>query len=190
MRGVDTLDLARRLLAAHPSPGVRAADLAAALDDGVVVHVGPGGALCTEGEPGDSLFLLVAGEVRAQRRDPNGRMRELAVLRAPSLLGHVAIIDHSPRSASCVALGPVTVVGLDRRAVQRLLSEATDRGAALRRLLLSSLTRQLSAGNERLRELMREGDLVEDVEDDVSNTDLADVAGILDGWSVRPREGR
>jgi len=184
MNRADRCALAARLLGALPSPGVQPADLAETLKEASFLHFPGGGALCTEGERAQGLFILVEGKVRVQRRDPNARMRKVATMRAPALVGHMALIDDSPRSASCVAVGRVSVASLDRGTVRRLLGEASSRGAAWRRLLLSSLTRQLTLGNARIRRLMAAGDAGA-LDEDTTAVELMDVAGLLDGWGVR-----
>ncbi len=142
------------LLESNPCRGVKADHLAEVLAAATLRRLGDGDPLCTEGEPGDSMFFLVDGNIRVQRRDAAGRMRELAIMKAPDLVGHMSLVDHSPRSASCVAVGRTVVASLDRRTYNNLLTEPSHRGTALRRLLLASLTRQLAGANDRIRDLI------------------------------------
>lgn len=184
------LDHAQNLLDHHTARGVTARSLAAVFSTARVDRLRDGHAVCTEGEPGDAMFFLMKGAIRVQRRDPSGKMRELATITAPALLGQMALIDNSPRSASCVVVGESIVATLDRRSYNTVLNEPTSRGTALRRVLLASLTRQLVSANDRIRDLIRppavedatEADGVEDF--DVSNTDLLKVSGVLNGWKV------
>jgi CRP-like cAMP-binding protein len=191
------LEHAQRLLDAHPTRGVDDRALAAVFTSARIDRLQDGHAICTEGEPGEAVYFLMKGTIRVQRRDPRGRMRELASIPAPALLGHMALIDNSPRSASCVAVGETIVATLDRRTYNSVLGEPTTRGTALRRILLASLTRQLVGANARIRDLLRPPQLsdsaqatleIEDddgVEDfDVSHTDLMRVSGVLEGWKV------
>jgi CRP/FNR family cyclic AMP-dependent transcriptional regulator len=183
------LDHAQNLLDHHAARGVTARSLAAVFSTARVDRIRDGHAVCTEGEPGDAMFFLMKGAIRVQRRDPKGKMRELATIAAPALFGHMALIDNSPRSATCVAVGESIVATLDRRSYNTVLNEPTSRGTALRRVLLASLTRQLVSANDRIRDLIRPQEVVDDVErvedfGDVSNTDILKVSGVLDGWKV------
>jgi CRP-like cAMP-binding protein len=185
------LDHAQRLLDAHPSRGVTPRALAAVFSSARINRLQTGHTVCTEGDPGDAMYFLMKGAVLVQRRDPKGRMRELATIQAPALFGHMALIDNSPRSASCVAEGESIIATLDRATYNGVLNEPTTRGTALRRVLLASLTRQLVGANGRITELIRprtptKADVGPDsVEDfDVSNTDILKVSGVLDGWQL------
>jgi len=200
------LSQATGLMKVHPVRGVRPEHLAEVLAAATLQRLGDGDALCTEGDSGDAMYFLVDGAIRVQRRDARGKMRELAVMHPPTLVGHMSLVDHSPRSASCIAQGRTVIASLDRRTYNEILTEPSPRGMALRRLLLSSLTRQLATANERIAELIdgpdqprkaaapkgaaqrthRPADEVEDF-GDVSNTDFLKVAGVLEGWSIDAR---
>lgn len=185
------LDHAQSLLDAHPSRGVTPRALAAVFSTASIDRLQSGQAVCTEGDPGDAMYFLMKGAVLVQRRDPNGRMRELATIHSPALFGQMALIDNSPRSASCMAEGDSIIATLDRTTYIGVLNEPTSRGTALRRVLLASLTRQLVGANGRITDLIRpreaspsetKGGGVEDF--DVSNTDILKVSGVLDGWKL------
>ena len=181
------LDHAQRLLNAHPSRGVNVQSLAAVFQSARIDRLTDGESICAEGEPGDAMWFLIKGAVRVQRRHPNGTMRELAVIAAPALLGHMALIDNSPRSAACIAKDETILATLNRVTYNRVLSEPSSRGTALRRILLASLTRQLVGANAQITELIRppEPTAEESVEDfDISNTDIMSVSGVLDGWKI------
>ena len=53
-----------------------------------------------EGELGDSLFVIVSGEVEVFRREPSGRARVLATLSPPEFFGEMSLIDREYRSAT------------------------------------------------------------------------------------------
>ena len=187
------LDHAQRLLDAHPSRGVSPQSLAAVFQSASIQRLQGDDPFCEEGEAGDAMYFLMKGAVRVQRRDPRGKLRELAVIEAPALFGHMALIDNSPRSASCHAIGESIIATLDRATYSKVLSEPTSRGTALRRILLASLTRQLVGANHRIRGLIQPPaaspeDSTESVEDfDVSNTDIMRVSGVLSGWKLDER---
>ena len=186
------LDHAQRLLDAHPSQGVTPRSLAAVFSSARINRLQDGHAVCTEGDPGDAMYFLMKGSVRVQRRDPQGSMRELATIQAPALFGQMALIDNSPRSASCVAVGESIIATLDRATYNGVLNEPTTRGTALRRVLLASLTRQLVGANGRIADLIRPpAPPAESADDeyapedfDVTQSEIMGVSGMLDGWKV------
>ncbi|HEY0096343.1 MAG TPA: cyclic nucleotide-binding domain-containing protein [Archangium sp.] len=53
-----------------------------------------------EGELGDSLYVIVRGEVEVVRRDSGGANRPLTVLTAPDFFGEMSLIDKEYRSAT------------------------------------------------------------------------------------------
>ena len=142
-------------------------------------RLAPGEVLCVEGEPADSLFLLLLGGVRVQRADAQGQPREVAVLAAPRLVGHLALIDGSARSATCLAEGDVGLIALERSTYERLLTEASPRAAALRRVLMTSLAAQLASANARVQALAAAPPTVEATERDVD-----ELSDLLQGLKV------
>lgn len=63
------------------------------------VGVDKGARIFEEGEPGDSLYLIVNGRVKVHKGP-----REVAVLGEGECFGEMAILDNEPRSASITAL--------------------------------------------------------------------------------------
>ena len=53
-----------------------------------------------EGELGDSLFVIVSGEVEVLRRDPAGQPGVIATLSPPQSFGEMSLIDKEYRSAT------------------------------------------------------------------------------------------
>ena len=213
MSQIDHLKEASRMLKSHPLNGVDAKALAPVLERATIQRMGDREVLCTEGDAGDAMYFLFSGRIQVMRRDSQGQMRELATMRAPALLGHMALVDNSPRSASCICDGPAVIGSLGRREYNTLLADKTWAGTALRRLVLSSLMRQLTSGNQRVRELIfepgdrlpsdapppkrRKADLIGDPasragksgsgsprDADISTEELLQVAGMLEGWKV------
>jgi CRP/FNR family cyclic AMP-dependent transcriptional regulator len=75
-----------------------------------------GQVLFLEGDPGESLFVLRHGSVSVFRTAPNGERAMLAVVKAPDVLGEVALLDGAPRSASAEAMEDTVVLTLSRQA--------------------------------------------------------------------------
>jgi CRP/FNR family transcriptional regulator, cyclic AMP receptor protein len=65
--------------------------------------IGSGQVIFEEGELGDSLFVISAGEVEVLRKDAAGNPRVLATLTAPQFFGEMSLIDKEYRSATVKA---------------------------------------------------------------------------------------
>ncbi len=67
---------------------------------------GPGEALCMEGEEGNEVFILLAGEVNVMVNDGSGE-RFVNSETAGGFIGELAVLDPAPRSATLRASEPV-----------------------------------------------------------------------------------
>ena len=177
------LEVAKRLLRVSPGLPVFPPDVAGILDVARRRIYRGGDALMTEGDSAEGLFFLIDGDIKVQRRDVSGTMRELAVVKSPAIVGHMAVIDGSKRSANCVAVGQVVAFELDWQSYNRLIDDLSGPGMALRRLLLSSLSCQLTDGNARLRTVLpnHSGEFGDP---EITAEELLEVAGVLEGWKV------
>ena len=184
---------AAALLEGHDFPGQDVNSIEQVLERCKRCIYPDGGEICTEGETGDSLFFLVDGNITVRKAFPGKVPRELALLKSPAMFGHMSLIDGSKRSATCVASSTATVLVMSKPAYESLMDEVGPVGTNFRRLMLTSLTRQLLSGNHRLRdalggfELNVDGEAVpvaEPVTEDLLNDELLEMAGILEGWTV------
>ncbi|MGE5327108.1 MAG: cyclic nucleotide-binding domain-containing protein [Deltaproteobacteria bacterium] len=62
----------------------------------------PGQPLCTEGERGDEVFILISGDVEIFRWD-GSEQRKVASEKAGGFIGEMAVLDDAPRSATVLA---------------------------------------------------------------------------------------
>ncbi len=94
----------------------------AVLDHAMWVQERPSGhAFIAQGKRTDTAYLILSGEVAVVRTAGDG-VTELAQMGRGELFGLLALLDHQPRSASCVARGPVRVACLQRQAYESLRS--------------------------------------------------------------------
>ena len=77
----------------------------------------PGQIVVSEGEPGDSLFVLASGSARVYVEGPERRHREVRRLEAGDFFGEISLLTGSPRTATVVATTDCEVLELDRAAV-------------------------------------------------------------------------
>lgn len=96
----------------------------------------------TEGQPGDSLYLIARGEVRVVR-GLGEKTRDLAVLGAGAVFGEMALLTRSPRAASAITTRAALLLEFPREAVHEALQRSPALGRALetwcRGRLLSNL---------------------------------------------------
>jgi CRP-like cAMP-binding protein len=72
----------------------------------------PGHILLMQGQPGDSLFVIAAGEVRVFAQDGAGKPTAVAKIPAPAFFGEIAVVRGGARTATITAASPVTVLEL------------------------------------------------------------------------------
>jgi Cyclic nucleotide-binding domain len=80
-----------------------------------------GGIVLSEGDPGDSVFLLAKGSVRVLVIGGHGRALEIRRLDAPDFFGEVSALSGQPRSATVVAVTDCELLEIDRPALERLV---------------------------------------------------------------------
>ncbi len=103
-----------------------------------------------EGDPGDTLHLLVKGHVAVRITTPLGDVGMLGVLGPGEVFGELALIDPAPRHASIVALDACETLGLHRDTVAELRADHP----AVDRLLLEAVVAQLRQVSTQLLEAM------------------------------------
>jgi hypothetical protein len=74
----------------------------------------PGDIILSEGEPGDTVFVLANGVVKAFVRNPEGRLRFVREMGEGSFFGEISILSGSPRTATITAATRCDVLELDR----------------------------------------------------------------------------
>lgn len=82
-----------------------------------------GDIIVTEGEEGQSLFLLVSGEVKVFTRGERGEHLQLAELGAGDFFGEVSLLTGKPRTATITAKSVVNAIELTKSAVDGIATE-------------------------------------------------------------------
>jgi CRP/FNR family transcriptional regulator, cyclic AMP receptor protein len=113
-------------------------ELANVIDE---MKVPAGQTLFQAGDPGDSLFIIQAGEIELYIKDTAGQKIVLATPSTGDMFGELAMLDYGPRTATAVALQESEILVLDRDDLVLLFQKKPE--AALHMLAaLSSLTRK------------------------------------------------
>lgn len=110
--------------------------------------------LVSEGESGNSLFVLASGSVRVYARDEEGRNHQIRVLKPPQFFGEVSLFDGSARTATVVAATSCELLRLDRATLALIGTKHPDLPRALHRAYTQRVgspeERQARGENERL----------------------------------------
>jgi CRP-like cAMP-binding protein len=95
-----------------------------------------------KGSMGQHLYVLVKGEVKVLSGDLH-----LATLKAGECFGELALLDHSTRTATIRALGPITCLKLARTDFEDLLDVSPDLSRAVMHVLSQRLRDCLRSEN-------------------------------------------
>ncbi len=86
-------------------------------------RIGSGQPIFREGDPGDAWYVIFEGAADVTKNGDFGPPKVIAEIGPRACFGEMAMLDHSPRSASVVARGETTVFRFPRDAFEVLLAE-------------------------------------------------------------------
>ncbi len=109
--------------------------------------------LCIEGEPGTCCYLVLQGSIEVIKKMEEGH-QVLATLHPGSVVGQLALLDRSPRSASLRAGEAAVVLALERDLFQRLVAAASPVGLRFQEQVAIAGIRQVRSANTRLASLL------------------------------------
>ena len=109
-----------------------------------------GSMILAQGDPGEALYLLAAGQVKVVLIHEDGREVILSVLGVGAFFGEMALLDQEPRSAHVVAMTDSLLLQLRREDFQARLRSGPEVAIAL----LRELSRRLRRADETLASLM------------------------------------
>ncbi len=112
-----------------------------------VVRIPAGTLLFSYGDPGDSLYVIRAGEVEVFFKDDTGARIILETPKAGDFFGEMSLLDGGPRTASVVVTKDMEALRVDRGDLNQLL--LAHPGAAIN--LLSAMGRRLRQTGQMLR---------------------------------------
>ncbi len=79
-----------------------------------------GDVIVAEGAPGDSLFVLTTGTVKAFVKDPDGHYHKVREMYEGAFFGEVSILTGKPRSATITAATACELLALDRASLDAI----------------------------------------------------------------------
>ncbi|MCQ4622610.1 CRP-like cAMP-activated global transcriptional regulator GlxR [Corynebacterium sp. CCUG 70398] len=131
-----------------------------------------------EGEPGDTLYIIIEGKVKLARHAPDGRENLLSVMGPSDMFGELSIFDPGPRTSSAVCVTEVQAATMDSEMLKTWINEHPE----ISQQLLRVLARRLRRTNASLADL-----IFTDVPGRVAKTllQLANRFGTQEGSTLR-----
>lgn len=119
-----------------------------------LVHYPAGAKLFVAGDHSNSsyMLLILEGDVSVDTGDAVGAGKvDISVIGTGALIGELALLDGSPRSATCTAITPVIAAALSAGGMQRLLEQHPLVAAKLAIYIARSAGDRLRSLSEQLR---------------------------------------
>jgi CRP-like cAMP-binding protein len=135
-----------------------------------------GDTLCTRGEHGNTMIVVLQGALSAVIPGSDDSQREIARLGKDGVFGEMFCIDPAPRPATIVATEATTVLELGREDLTKMRQQAPRTAAALVNAVFHSVLRRLRDVENRIERDLRDG-LTED-----SDGDRPERSSIPDPW--------
>jgi uncharacterized protein len=99
--------------------GLRPAQARIVVLMGELRHFAPGETIVRTGDVGDEMYVIIEGATEVLAGDGAGKQR-INQLRRGDVFGEMGLVRHAERTADVVASGPVDVLALDERFLQRI----------------------------------------------------------------------
>ncbi|MDP1899828.1 MAG: cyclic nucleotide-binding domain-containing protein [Rubrivivax sp.] len=103
------------------------------------VSLAGGQTLMAQGEPGDSMYLVISGRLRAYVRGEDGDERMVREMARGQVVGEMSLYTDEPRSASVVAIRDSVLVRLGKAAFSELLASSARISILLTRQIIHRL---------------------------------------------------
>jgi CRP-like cAMP-binding protein len=100
-----------------------------------------GATLFSEGDPGDSLYIVLAGKVKLGRRSPDGRENLVAVMGPSDQFGELSLFDPGPRTATATVVTDARMAILPKEALVAWVKDRPEIAMQLLRVLGRRLRR-------------------------------------------------
>jgi CRP-like cAMP-binding protein len=107
-----------------------------------------------QGEPGDTMYLILQGELRV-RMNVMGKETILATLGVGDFFGDISLFDQGPRSADVVANCDSILLKISSSAFEELSKKAPELATPFLRNIGRTLSARIRADNKRLSDAVR-----------------------------------
>jgi len=102
------------------------------------VHAAPGERVIEQGAPGDSLYIVLSGELEITRRE-DGREIVLATRKAGEAVGEMSLLERSPRTASARAVQASELMEISPESFRQVLEVNPQTAMSVLRTVASRL---------------------------------------------------
>lgn len=104
------------------------------------VNFAPGQRFFSQGDAGDAAYVILEGVAHVLLETPNGQLK-VAEFGRNDLVGEMAVLAETPRSATVTAQGEVIALRIDKHVFVELLSQFPQMAVAVMRELAKRLER-------------------------------------------------
>jgi CRP/FNR family transcriptional regulator, cyclic AMP receptor protein len=108
-----------------------------------------GRTIVAEGEPSQSLYILLSGRAKVQRSDAEGKEVILAVLGPGECFGEMSLIDDEPRSASVITIESCDFMAINKDSFKQMLVQSHD----IAMQIMKGLIRRLREADKKIETL-------------------------------------
>ena len=122
--------------------GIRADILGLVLEGTPVIALPAGACFFAEGDPADSMFVLVSGQAVVVKR-ARGAARRIRSVHPGDCFGEMSLMDLSPRSASVQCLEACTAIEISAACLQRVYERDVEQFAILEMNMGREVSRRL-----------------------------------------------
>lgn len=114
-----------------------------------------GDTLFSQGDPGDSLYLILSGSIAVTLDLPNGQSLHLRTMRSGAILGEMALYTGAPRSASAQVHDDSVLCRLDHVAFQEVNQQYPTEAGLLHSFIVRLMSERLARANREIMALSR-----------------------------------
>jgi len=107
-----------------------------------VVHLAGGESLFSQGDPGDCMYIVLGGRLRAVARRDGGGERLLGEIVGGESVGELALITGDPRNASVEAIRDSLLIRLSKASFETLVRSRPELLLSLSRLVIRRFARE------------------------------------------------
>ena len=105
------------------------------------LHLEKNDIIFKEGEPGDSLFVIISGKIDIIKNN-----QTIANLEKGNCIGEMSLLDHEPRSADAISNGDTTLLKIDQDGFFELMAGNSE----IMKQIVKMLTKRLRQTNKKL----------------------------------------
>jgi CRP-like cAMP-binding protein len=109
----------------------------------------PGEHILRQGDPGDSMYFVVAGRVDISFRSPDGAEKDLATFETGDFFGEASLLTGETRTATATAASHVICYRLDKAGLQHTMEQQPDLAEDMS-VIMAHRQFELSAAREKL----------------------------------------